>query len=77
MMNPEILPGRGISVVVVSFVSLMANSKWQVNVGGEKKKRIPVFISTKCYNCTAIIEHQIKIVKFSYSLKIVTNTILH
>lgn len=74
-MNPEILTGKGILVVVVSFVSLMAKSKWQVNLG--EKKIIPVIISTKCYNCTAIIEHQIKIVKFSYSLKIATNTILH
>lgn len=74
-MNPEILTGKSILVVVVSFVSLMAKSKWQVNLG--EKKIIPVIISTKCYNCTAIIEHQIKIVKFSYSLKIATNTILH
>lgn len=74
-MNPEMLTGKGILVVVISFVSLMAKSKWQVNLG--EKKIIPVIISTKCYNCTAIIEHQIKIVKFSYSLKITTNTNLH
>lgn len=70
------LTGKGILVVVISFVSLMAKRKWQVNLG-EKKIIIPVIISTKYYNCTAIIEHQIKIVKFSYSLKITTNTNLH
>lgn len=36
-MNPEILTGKGILVVVVSFVSLMAKSKWQVNLGEKKK----------------------------------------
>lgn len=43
-MNPEILTGKSILVVVVSFVSLMAKSKWQVNLG-EKKNNSSDYIN--------------------------------
>lgn len=39
------LTGKGILVVVISFVSLMAKSKWQVNLGEKKNNNSSDYIN--------------------------------